>query len=80
MVIYALKINKNLFSSLSRICTRRLVLYPKGDGEQNASGYISLYLEMDTSNRFPSGWQVNAGARFFVQDKRTNRYLVAQGT
>ncbi|WZZ67785.1 hypothetical protein YC2023_079155 [Brassica napus] len=54
----------------------RLILYPKGNGEDNGSGFISMYVEIDSE----SLTEVFAELRFFVYNKKENKYFTIQDT
>ncbi|CAN6937225.1 unnamed protein product [Brassica oleracea] len=54
----------------------RLILYPKGNGEDNGSGFISMYVEIDSESLMVS--KVFAELRFFVYNKKENKYFTIQ--
>ncbi|XP_039169650.1 uncharacterized protein LOC120293913 [Eucalyptus grandis] len=53
----------------------RLSLYPKGNKNDNGSGYISLYLSIDD---LKSNETVHVNYKLFVHDKSRNKYLTIQ--
>ncbi|CAH8364319.1 unnamed protein product [Eruca vesicaria subsp. sativa] len=55
----------------------RLIIYPKGNAEDNGSGFISMYVEIDSESLMPPT-EVCAELRFFVYNKRENKYLTIQ--
>lgn len=60
---------------------RRLILYPKGNVKDNGSGFISMYVELDSTSLMESipQTQVFAELRFFVYNKKENKYFTIQG-
>ncbi|XP_062165031.1 uncharacterized protein LOC133871622 [Alnus glutinosa] len=58
--------------------SRRLVLYPNGNKNNNGNGHISLYLAIAATDAFPLGWVVNVHIRFFVFDQIRDKYLTIQ--
>ncbi|XP_013688784.2 uncharacterized protein LOC106392522 [Brassica napus] len=52
----------------------RLIIYPKGNEKDNGSGYISMYVEIDSTS------EVFAYLTFFVYNKKVNKYLCIQDT
>jgi hypothetical protein len=59
--------------------SRRLVLYPNGNKNNNGTGHISLYLEIAATDAFSLGWEVNVNIRFIVFDQIRDKYLTIQG-
>lgn len=60
---------------------RRLIVYPKGNEKDNGSGFISMYVEIDSKSLmlFTAPTQVFAELRFFVYNKKENKYFMIHG-
>ncbi|KAI3497387.1 hypothetical protein L1887_39957 [Cichorium endivia] len=56
----------------------RLDLYPNGNEEEEADGYISLYLIICNTESFSSGWNVHVDVKFFVYDHVRHKYVIFQ--
>ncbi|KAL0664031.1 hypothetical protein Bca4012_100868 [Brassica carinata] len=58
----------------------RLIIYPKGNGEDNVRGFISMYVEIDSESLmlFTSPTEIFAEVRFFVYNKKENKYFTIQ--
>ncbi|XP_010470603.1 PREDICTED: MATH domain and coiled-coil domain-containing protein At3g58260-like [Camelina sativa] len=57
----------------------RLIIYPKGNDKDNGSGFISMYVEIDsTSLVSTTPTEVYADLRFFVFNKKENKYFTIQ--
>ncbi|XP_039014371.1 MATH domain and coiled-coil domain-containing protein At2g05420-like [Hibiscus syriacus] len=56
----------------------RLSLYPNGNKKSNGEGFISLYLQIDGIENFPSTWEVNVNFRFFIHDQIRDKYLTIE--
>ncbi|XP_019090095.1 PREDICTED: uncharacterized protein LOC104736508 [Camelina sativa] len=59
----------------------RMVLYPKGNEEDNGSGFVSMYVELDKSclsSSTTSPTEVFAHLSFFVFNKKENKYFSVQ--
>uniref|UniRef100_M4CIF6 MATH domain-containing protein n=1 Tax=Brassica campestris TaxID=3711 RepID=M4CIF6_BRACM len=58
----------------------RLIIYPKGNGEDNVRGFISMYVEIDSKSLmlFTSPTEIFAELRFFVYNKKENKYFTIQ--
>ncbi|KAJ4884272.1 TRAF-like family protein [Raphanus sativus] len=58
----------------------RLIIYPKGNGEDNVSGFISMYVEIDIESLivFTPPIEIFAELRFFVYNKKENKYFTIQ--
>ncbi|VVA98803.1 unnamed protein product [Arabis nemorensis] len=54
----------------------RLVVYPKGNEKDNGSGFISMYVELDSTSLSAS--TVLAYLTFFVYNKKENKYFTIQ--
>ena len=54
---------------------RRLIVYPKGNEKDDGSGFISMYVEIDSKITT----EVFAELRFFVYNKKENKYFTIQG-
>ncbi|XP_010490035.2 PREDICTED: uncharacterized protein LOC104767751 [Camelina sativa] len=54
----------------------RLVIYPTGNEKDNGKGFISMYVELDTSSLTAS--TVLAYFTFFVYNKKENKYFTIQ--
>lgn len=57
-----------------------MIIYPKGNDKDNGSGFISMYVEIDSTSLVsipPS--EVYADLRFFVFNKKENKYYTIQG-
>ncbi|XP_033130268.1 uncharacterized protein LOC103831369 [Brassica rapa] len=53
---------------------RRLIVYPKGNEKDDGSGFISMYVEIDSKITT----EVFAELRFFVYNKKENKYFTIQ--
>ncbi|XP_019093404.1 PREDICTED: uncharacterized protein LOC104754072 [Camelina sativa] len=54
----------------------KLILYPKGNDNDNESDFISMYLKLDSSSLSSKpSTEVFADFRFFVFNKKSNKYL-----
>jgi len=59
---------------------RRLVIYPKGNAKDEGSGFISMYVEIDSTNLLSSPLTgVFAYLVFFVYNKKTDKYFTIKG-
>ncbi|CAH2066412.1 unnamed protein product [Thlaspi arvense] len=58
----------------------RLIVYPKGNKKDNGSGFISMYVEIDSKSLmiFTPPTEVFAELRFFVYNKKENKYFTIQ--
>ncbi|KAJ4884273.1 TRAF-like family protein [Raphanus sativus] len=58
----------------------RMIIYPKGNQKDNGIGFISMYVEIDTASLmvFTPPSDVFAELRFFVYNKKENKYLTIQ--
>ncbi|KAG2253212.1 hypothetical protein Bca52824_083348 [Brassica carinata] len=58
----------------------RLIIYPKGNGEDNVRGFISMYVEIDSESLmlFTPPTEIFAELRFFVYNKKENKYFTIQ--
>ncbi|KFK23975.1 hypothetical protein AALP_AAs60501U000100 [Arabis alpina] len=58
----------------------RLVVYPKGNEKDNGNGFISMYVEIDNNSLmvFTPPTEVFAEIRFFVYNKKQNKYFTMQ--
>ncbi|KFK40957.1 hypothetical protein AALP_AA2G066400 [Arabis alpina] len=58
----------------------RLVVYPKGNEKDNGKGFISMYVEIDSNSLkiFTPPTEAFAELRFFVYNKKQNKYLTIQ--
>ena len=54
---------------------RRLIVYPKGNEKDDGSGFISMYVEIDSKITT----EVFAELRFFVYNKKETKYFTIQG-
>ncbi|XP_048616747.1 probable inactive serine/threonine-protein kinase fnkC isoform X1 [Brassica napus] len=52
----------------------RLIVYPNGNGKDDGSGFISMYVEIDSKITT----EVFAELRFFVYNKKENKYFTIQ--
>ncbi|KAG2321529.1 hypothetical protein Bca52824_014742 [Brassica carinata] len=59
----------------------RLIVYPKGNQKDNGSGFISMYVEIDSKSLmvFTPPTEIFAELRFFVYNKKENKYFTIQG-
>ncbi|KAG7632149.1 MATH/TRAF domain [Arabidopsis suecica] len=58
----------------------RLVIYPKGNAKDEGSGFISMYVEIDSTNLLSSPLTgVFAYLVFFVYNKKTDKYFTIKG-
>ncbi|KAL1196036.1 MATH domain and coiled-coil domain-containing protein [Cardamine amara subsp. amara] len=57
----------------------RMIIYPKGNDKDNGSGFISMYVEIDsTSLTSKTPIEVYTDLRFFVFNKKENKYFTIQ--
>ncbi|KAF8091269.1 hypothetical protein N665_0450s0027 [Sinapis alba] len=58
----------------------RLIVYPKGNEKDDGSGFISMYVEIDSKSLmvFTPPTEVFAELRFFVYNKKENKYFTIQ--
>ncbi|CAH8364386.1 unnamed protein product [Eruca vesicaria subsp. sativa] len=58
----------------------RLIVYPNGNEEDNGSGFISMYVEIDSESLmvFTPPTEIFAELRFFVYNKKENKYFTIQ--
>ncbi|KAF8046189.1 hypothetical protein N665_3964s0002 [Sinapis alba] len=58
----------------------RLIVYPKGNEKDDGSGFISMYVEIDSKSLmvFTPPTDVFAELRFFVYNKKENKYFTIQ--
>ncbi|VVA94626.1 unnamed protein product [Arabis nemorensis] len=72
------KYQSRLFSSGGH--NWRLVVYPKGNEKDSGNGFISMYVEIDGKCLmiFTPPTEVFAELRFFVYNKKQNKYLMIQ--
>ncbi|KFK40956.1 hypothetical protein AALP_AA2G066300 [Arabis alpina] len=72
------KYQSRLFSSCGY--NWRLVIYPKGNRKDNGKGFISMYVEIHNNSLkiFTPPTQVFAELRFFVYNKKDNKYFTIQ--
>ncbi|CAA7030913.1 unnamed protein product [Microthlaspi erraticum] len=58
----------------------RLIVYPKGNKKDNVSGFISMHVEIDSKSLMVSTppTEVFAELRFFVFNKKQNKYFTIQ--
>ncbi|ESQ46812.1 hypothetical protein EUTSA_v10028326mg, partial [Eutrema salsugineum] len=91
---YSLKIknisqlNKSIVSSNERYQSRlfasggfnwRLLIYPKGNAKDEGSGFISMYVEIDSKSLMETPPnEVYAGLTFFVYNKKENSYYTVR--
>ncbi|KAJ4886983.1 TRAF-like family protein [Raphanus sativus] len=57
-----------------------LIVYPKGNKNDNGTGYISLYVAIDKSTFVFPLLEVQADLRFYVFNKKENKYFTMQDT
>ncbi|CAN7129435.1 unnamed protein product [Brassica rapa subsp. narinosa] len=57
-----------------------LIVYPKGNEKDNGSGFISMYVEIDSKSLmvFTPPTEVFAEIRFFIYNKKENKYFTIQ--
>ncbi|CAH8385945.1 unnamed protein product [Eruca vesicaria subsp. sativa] len=56
-----------------------LIIYPKGNGNDNGSGFLSMYVEIDNISLMSAqADEVYADIRFFVFNKTENKYFTIQ--
>ncbi|XP_019096795.1 PREDICTED: uncharacterized protein LOC109130987 [Camelina sativa] len=56
-----------------------MIIYPKGNDKDNGSGFLSMYVEIDsTSLMSKPQTEVFADVRFFVFNKNVNKYITIQ--
>ncbi|VVB08643.1 unnamed protein product [Arabis nemorensis] len=57
----------------------RMIIYPEGNDKDNGSGFISMYVEIDSTNLVSTQpAEVYADIRFFVFNKNENKYFTIQ--
>jgi len=57
---------------------RRMIIYPKGNNKDDGSGFISMYVEIDsTSLLTTSTTEVFTDLRFLYLTKKENKYVRA---
>ncbi|CAF2115328.1 unnamed protein product [Brassica napus] len=58
----------------------RLIVYPKGNQKDNGSGFISMYVEIDSKSLmvFTPPTEIFAELHFFVYNKKENKYFTIQ--
>ncbi|XP_010513688.1 PREDICTED: uncharacterized protein LOC104789736 [Camelina sativa] len=58
----------------------KLIVYPRGNVNDNGSGFISMYVELDSTSLTESSptTEVFAELRFFVYNKKENKYFTIQ--
>ncbi|CDY07338.1 BnaA07g24170D [Brassica napus] len=73
------KYQSRLFSS-GRYKWYVLIVYPKGNEKDNGSGFISMYVEIDSKSLmvFTPPTEVFAEIRFFIYNKKENKYFTIQ--
>ncbi|EOA32620.1 hypothetical protein CARUB_v10015914mg [Capsella rubella] len=54
----------------------KLVIYPTGNEKDNGNGFLSMYVELDTTS--PTASTVFAYFTFFVYNKKENKYFTIQ--
>lgn len=59
-------------------CSRKLSLYPHGDGKRGGKGHISLYLVLAEASTLPLGQEIRTFFKLFVYDQIRNNYLTVQ--
>ncbi|XP_019102485.1 PREDICTED: BTB/POZ and MATH domain-containing protein 6-like, partial [Camelina sativa] len=57
-----------------------LVVYPKGNKNDNGTGYISLYVVLDNSTLTSPREEVHADLRFYIFNKKQKKYFTFQDT
>ncbi|CAA7047603.1 unnamed protein product [Microthlaspi erraticum] len=56
-----------------------LIIYPKGNDKDNGSGFVSMYVEIDSASLMSSpSSEVYADLRFFVFNKKEDKYFTIQ--
>ncbi|EFH48715.1 predicted protein [Arabidopsis lyrata subsp. lyrata] len=57
----------------------RMIIYPKGNDKDNGSGFISMYVEIDSTSLISTTpTEVYANLQFFVFNKKENKYFTIQ--
>ncbi|XP_038681784.1 MATH domain and coiled-coil domain-containing protein At1g31390-like [Tripterygium wilfordii] len=56
-----------------------LAFYPNGNKDEDADGYISLYLVIKETEKLPVGWNVDASFKFLVFDHIQHEFLTIEG-
>ncbi|CAH8363887.1 unnamed protein product [Eruca vesicaria subsp. sativa] len=56
----------------------RLIVYPKGSRKDDGSGFISMYVEIDSKSLITPPTEVFAELRFFVFNRKENKYFTIQ--
>ncbi|KAH0891691.1 hypothetical protein HID58_054120 [Brassica napus] len=86
-VCYRLLFGKSFLSIISNILidayeliNRTLVVYPKGNKNDSGTGYISLYVVIDSSTLTSPRQVVPADLRFYVFNKKEKKYFTIQVT
>ncbi|CAA0383081.1 unnamed protein product [Arabidopsis thaliana] len=57
-----------------------LVVYPKGNKNDNGTGHISLYVVLDNSTLTSQSEEVHVDLRFYVFNKKETKYFTIQDT
>ncbi|KAG7577983.1 TRAF-like [Arabidopsis thaliana x Arabidopsis arenosa] len=57
-----------------------LVVYPKGNKNDNGTGHISLYVVLDNSTLSSQSEEVHVDLRFYVFNKKEKKYFTIQDT
>ena len=85
-ICYRLLFGKSFLSIISNILidayeliNRTLVVYPKGNKNDSGTGYISLYVAIDSSTLTSPRQVVPADLRFYVFNKKEKKYFTIQG-
>ncbi|CAA7033318.1 unnamed protein product [Microthlaspi erraticum] len=57
----------------------RMIIYPEGNDKDNGSGFISMYVEIDSTSLVSTQQsEVHADLRFFIFNKKENKYFTIQ--
>nr|XP_009764686.1 PREDICTED: uncharacterized protein LOC104216367 [Nicotiana sylvestris] len=57
----------------------KLIIYPDGNGRENGSEHISVYLAISGTSSLPAGWEVTAIFTFFLYNQLCDNYLTVRG-
>lgn len=55
-------------------------MYPKGNKNEDGEGQVSLYVQIDNSTLLNSPKEVYAEDKFFIYNRKEDKYLTYQGT
>ncbi|CAE6071029.1 unnamed protein product [Arabidopsis arenosa] len=62
------------------IIGKTLIVYPKGNKKDGGEGQVSLYVQIDNSTLLNSPKEVYAEVKFFIYNRKEDKYLTYQET